>query len=337
MAINSKQLYEKFKNLCENPHIGDGYDVINIDDTYHKLGISQEKYPIFFISTDDTPSPMRDLSLENLDVRYCLSCRLISDTGETEENRYSMITLRSHDAALHMQFIDIVLLIIRKLAPVPSKHDIAKEVEGLVSIFEAFKRPPKNTIQGLWAELLVIEQSSNPEILIGAWHADKSAKYDFTMGRDKLEVKSTSSEQRIHKISLDQLNPSENSRLLIASTIVRESGHGNGGLSIDELRDKILEKMTNAEAKLRLCRIIADTIGTEIDNLKRMFFDYVGASDSLKFYDYKRVPKIEKETVERGVSKVIFDSDFSGIPDILNGGASFSLDDSPLFLSLIVK
>lgn len=335
--MNSNLLYEKFQNLCKNPHIGDGYDVTNVDGTYHKLGISQEKYPIFFISTNDSQSPIRDLSLENLDVRYCLSCRLINDSGETETNRYSMITLRSHDASLHMQFIDIVLLIIGKLAPLPSKHDIAKEVEGLVSIFEAFKRPPKKKIQGLWAELLVIEQSSNPELLISAWHADNSAKYDFTMGRDKLEIKSTSSEQRIHKITLDQLNPSENSRLLIASTIVRESGHSNEGLSIDELRDKILEKVTNTEAKLRLCRIIADTIGTEVDNLKRMFFDYVGASDSLKFYDYKKVPKIEKETVERGVSKVSFDSDFSGIPDILNGGASFSLDDSPLFLSLIVK
>ena len=64
---------------------------------------------------------------------------------------------------------------------------------------------------------------------IRSYYDSPAAKYDFTLGRDKIEVKSTSSEERIHHFSLDQLNPSPNSRLLIASVIVRESGQGNGG------------------------------------------------------------------------------------------------------------
>lgn len=335
--MKGNQLYKKFKELCASIKSEDGYDVTSIDGTCHKLGVSKENYPVFFIDTGDSNSPIRDLFLENLNVKYSMPCTLINDSGEKESNKYTVITLTSANVSLQMQFIDIVLIILDKLGNKPSKHDIAREVEGLVSIFEAFKQVPRKKVQGLWAELLIIETSSNPALLINAWHAETSSKYDFTMGRDKLEVKSTSSEQRVHEIVLDQLNPTGNSRLLIASVIVRESGHGEGGLTVDELRDKILGRTMSTDLSIHLCKVIAETIGNDFSKIKELCFDYVGASDSLRFYDYNNVPKIDSEDVGKGVTRVHFCSDFTGVPDVQNGGASFSLDDSPLFKSLIRK
>ena len=197
--------------------------------------------------------------------------------------------------------------------------------------------PPRKQIQGLWAELLVIERSLVPETVINAWHESPTSKYDFTLGRDKVEVKSTSSEERKHHFSLDQLNPSRNSRLLIASIIVRESGHGNGGISVRELLDKICMRVSSIDARMRLYKVIAETVGSDIHEMEDVFFDYVEASDTLRFFDANEVPGINKDNVMQGVSSVGFNSDLTGIIDVQSPESSFAVTDSPLFNSIFRK
>ena len=128
----------------------------------------------------------------------------------------------------------------------------------------------------------MIEHSLDPETVINAWHELPNSKYDFTLGRDKVEVKSTSGEERKHHFSLDQLNPSSNSRLLIASVIVRESGHGNGGMSVRELYDKICERVPSIDARMHMYQVIVETIGADVHKLENVYFDYVESSDTLK-------------------------------------------------------
>ena len=54
---------------------------------------------------------------------------------------------------------------------------------------QSFNRPPRKTIQGLWAELFIIERANNPEYLIQSWHSSSEDKFDFNDGQDKIEVK----------------------------------------------------------------------------------------------------------------------------------------------------
>jgi len=171
-------------------------------------------------------------------------------------------------------------------------------------------------------------------LLIAAWHAAPTAKYDFTSGRDKIEVKSTSSEERVHRFALDQLNPGEHSNLLIASVIVRESGPAFDGLSVKGLYQKICERVTAINSQLRLYTIIANTIGSDIDKLDGVYFDYTGACDSLAFYDYHDVPSISKNHVPEKVSEVKFTSDLSGLVDARDSASDYDLESSSLFRSL---
>ena len=69
--------------------------------------------------------------------------------------------------------------------------DLKIEIEKLINLFTKFSKPALKTIQGLWAELLIIEQSKNPDYLIQSWHSSTTDKYDFNDGIDKIEVKST--------------------------------------------------------------------------------------------------------------------------------------------------
>ena len=224
---------------------------------------------------------------------------------------------------------------LNKMPHTPSRRELSIEVENLITIFSALSNPPKKKIQGLWSELLVIEQSSHPETLINAWHSSPTAKYDFTMGRDKVEVKSTSSEERIHKFSLDQLNPSPNSRLIIASTIVRESAEAEDGLSVKGLYNKICERVTAINSRLRLYTVIAETIGTDLAKLESVYFDYTSAVDYLGYYDSKEIPHIDKANVPEFVTDVKFASNLSHLTDVRNPESHFEYSSSPLFKSLL--
>ena len=335
--MQRRELFDQIKALRKGQSEGREFTVVPLGNMLHKVGVSVEGYPMFFICTNDTASSTKNTTLEILSVEYNLSCTFVDDNATETPRFYTVITLRSLDETLQSEFIDIVLLMLQRLPSLPSKREIAIEVENLTSIFSAMKCPPRKHIQGLWAELLVIERSLVPETVINAWHESPSSKYDFTMGRDKVEVKSTSGEERKHHFSLDQLNPSRNSRLLIASIIVRESGHGNGGVSVRELYDKICEKAVSIDARMHLYQVIAETIGTDIHKMEDVFFDYIEASDSLRFYDANEVPGINKDGIMQGVSSVGFNSDLTGMIDIQSPESTFEVVDSPLFNSIIKK
>jgi len=332
--MQNKDIFEKFQTLAKSNQATNGFEVIPIADTNHKLGVSKEGYPKFFVCTNDTTSSTPNTTLDILSVEYNLSCTFVDDDNTHIAHHYTVITLRSVDRTLQEDFFDIAMMMLSRLAPIPSKRDIAIEVENMISIFSAMACPPRKKIQGLWMELLVIEKSYMPETLINAWHESPTAKYDFTMGRDKVEVKSTSSETRIHHFSLDQLCPSTHSRVVVASAIVRESARGNGGLSVRDLYDKICGRVNSVDARMHITKVIAETIGTDIHRLNEVFFDYVEACDTLRFYDANEIPGVDKSGVHPGVTSVGFNSDLSGVIDIQSPDSEFKRGASPLYKSL---
>lgn len=332
--MQNKNLYEQFKELGKTPTEDKNFAVIPILNTHHKLGISKEGYPKFFVSTNDTASSTPNTILDILSVEYDLSCTFVDENDTKTVHHYTVITLRSVVRTLQEDFFDIVIMMFGRMSEIPSKREIAIEVENLISIFSAMTCPPRKKIQGLWTELLVIERSYIPETLIKAWHESPTAKYDFTMGRDKIEVKSTSSEKRIHHFSLDQLSPSAHSRVIVASAIVRESAQSKDGLSVRDLYDRISNRVNSIDVRMHMMKVIAETIGTDMHRLNEIFFDYVEACDTLRYYDSNVVPRVDKNGVNPGVTGVGFNSDLSGVLDIQSPDSNFKRGESSLYKSL---
>lgn len=328
--MNEIIIKEQFPKLELHTTGEDSYKVISIPGFQHKLGKSDEGFPKFFICVNESTSQVKNIIRELLTVEYNQKCRVESENGLTE-NTYAIITLRSPEWILQSSFIDIVLLMLNKMQNLPSRKELAVEVENLITIFSAMQNPPIKRMQGLWGELLVIESSKYPEQLVNAWHGSPNAKYDFTLGRDKIEVKTTSSENRIHKFSLDQLNPSPNSRLLIASITVRESGQGNGGKSVRDLFDSIYSKVTGSHERLHLYEVMAETIGRDISKLDTVFFDYTDAVDSLQYFRAQDIPHVDKKNVPAGVTEVKFSSDLTDVPTAFSIECADDYKTSPLF------
>jgi len=317
------KLLESFNSRDKSQIESEKYSVLSIDGMKHKVGKSAEGYPKVFVRTLITKSGLHNLNGELFSVEYNVDCSLIDDENETTDALFSIITLRSDKETLKKIFFDVFTMMLITLPEEPKDVDLAIKIEGLLSIFSSLKRKPIKKIQGLWAELLVIERSKKPEIVAKAWHNSPGAKYDFTMGADKIEVKSTSSEERIHKFSLDQLNPSKSSRLLVASVTVRESAKDDNGLSVNNLYDNICKMIKDIDVRMHIYTIITNTLGEEFEKADSIYFDYVSGKDSLTYFDYIDIPKIAKDNVPPFVSEVKFNVNLSHIDDIYKRGLKF--------------
>lgn len=310
-------------------------NVVDIDGLPHKLGLSSKGYPMFFVVTSENQFPSHNIEREFLSVQFDLPCTIVLENQDRKDNKFTIITLKNEDPDLQNSFIEIFILMLHKLAPETTKRNLSIELENLITIFSALSLPPKKKLQGLWAELLIIEQSSNPGLLLSNWHTQPNSKYDFSNGRDKIEVKSTSSEERLHRFSLDQLNPSSSSQLLIASSVVRECAESETGLSIFDLYNRIIERVTDNDLRLHCYSVIAETLGQSLPKSKKVFFDHVEASDSLAFFNYLNVPKIDKNIVPTDVTEVKFMSNLTHISPVNRDNDCELINSSELFNSVL--
>lgn len=307
--MKKQNIYNLFVELQQRDDPMEGYysaSSLPFNNQY-KIGISEDGFPVFFVPSNSTTFSV-DINMEMITVLFGRVCRIHDDS--CTEGIYTIVTLKTGDVDIQKYFIDIVCILLEQLPSNYSDVILAQEIQKLASLFSQLSQPPRKTIQGLWSELLIIEQSSNPEYLIKSWHVDAHDKFDFNDGKDKLEVKSTTLPQKIHHFSIEQLNPNINSNLLIASVNTTFVGQG---LSVFDLKERISKKIQNVQIQYRLNEIIIKTIGNDISRLTEIYFDYQSAVDSIAYYDARKIPSISIDCIPVGVKNVHFDSDLSDV------------------------
>jgi hypothetical protein len=291
----------------------------------HKIGVSKNALPLFFIScTNLENSKFLDYNLEAVAVKFNCECELVTDGNDLIKGYYTIVSLKT-ESDLLTYFLEVVYLIVKKIPERVELKDLKLEVDKLIALFSKFSAPPQKTIQGLWSELLVIEQAKSPDYLVRAWHSTKASKFDFNDGIDKIEVKSTAKSRRIHTFSSDQLNPNKNSNLIIASVFAVESGVGK---SIFDLISKIELKLVDKELIFRVNEVVIETLGRDVEKAFDIFFDYNNAVDSLAYFESESIPKIHTEAISSSVFNIQFDCDLSGIKSMLSGKEESSLHQS---------
>lgn len=293
----------------------------------HKIGISHEGFPLFFIESNDTTHSL-DINLEFISVLFNRLCRL-SENNSQSESIYTIISLKTENVDFQQYFLEVICLVLEQLPENPSHKRLKTEIQKLIELFSRFNRPPRKTVQGLWAELFIIEQAKNPEYLIQSWHSSPEDKFDFNDAKDKIEVKSTSTVHRIHSFALEQLSPNRNSNLLIASVFVIQTGQGK---NIFDLIGSICKRVQNLQLQFRLNEIVSQTLGSDIDKAFDTYFDYQQAFDTLAFFDFKDIPTISSDNIPSEVSNVRFDCDLSRVLTIKD--KFFDTLQSSLFKSI---
>ena len=322
-------IYEIFADLQhKGTNNKDSFSVASLPfSRKNKIGISSKGYPMFFIECNNATYSL-DINLELISVLFNRTCRL-SENNKQSDNIYTIISLKTENIDFQQYFLEVVCIVLKQLPENPSHRQLKAEIQKLIELFSRFNRPPCKTIQGLWAELFVIEQAQYPEYLIQSWHSLPEDKFDFNDGHDKIEVKSTSTARRIHSFALEQLNPNKNSNLLIASVFVIQTGQGK---NIFDLIDSICKRVQNLQLQFRLNEILSQTLGSDFDKVFDMYFDYQQAADTLAYYDFKDIPTINSNDIPEEISNIRLDCDISHVGTIKEN--FFDTSQSPLFRSI---
>lgn len=326
----NSSIYNIFENLPKSENNqNDCFSVAPLTfNPNHKIGVSAQGYPMFFVRSKNTTHTF-DVNLELISILFSKNCNLIEPKQEPRHDIYTIISLKTENADFKQYFLEVVCIILEQLPDIPTHNQLKFEINKLVELFSCFTRPPLKTIQGLWAELFIIEQAINPEYLIQAWHNSSEDRFDFNDAQDKIEVKSTSKAHRIHSFSLEQLNPNRSSNLIIASVFVVQTGRGK---NILDLKNSIFQRVHNLQMQFRLNEILSQIIGNEFHKTFDMYFDYQQAVDTLHFLDFRDIPTINQKLLQSEISNVRFDCDLSRLPTIKD--KIFDITNSPLFKSI---
>ncbi len=276
----------------------------------HRLGRGTQGEPSLLLVVNAAARRARPapLVLEHLTVQYDIECRIGHSEGEPEEGHFTVIRCTDGHRTLHTHFLRVAGALVASLGTAPSRLDVARAVDQLAELFRALAEPPRKTLQGLWAELLVIARARNPALLLGAWHTTAQDRYDFSMSEQRIEVKSAARRVRQHYFSLEQLSPPAGTSLLIASTFVERAG---AGISVTELVDEVRARVGSDPALLlHMDRVVALTLGESWRHAEEERFDRELAEDSLAFFESTVIPSVALQ-LPHGVSEVRFKSDLT--------------------------
>ena len=279
----------------------------------HRIGKDTEGRPAILIATsDDTGSDAHyPVALENISVRYNVLCQVTDQSQPPQQGRFIVIRCERHDSDLIEYFLRTMEIHIPSIGSAPSCNQVADMVEKLIELFRALIQTSKFSVQGLWAELLLIAESSDPHLLVRSWHAAPEDRYDFSSGSQCVEVKSTSGQARIHHFSLEQLNPSAGKAALVASLFVERSAEG---LTVLDLMDRIQARIRSDLSLLaHLHRSVTLTLASDWRQAASLRFDHRLAKKSLRVFDVSKIPSVSWPT-PLDVTEVKFKANLSRTP-----------------------
>jgi hypothetical protein len=249
------------------------------------------------------------IALEHLHIMFDVRCTVIRNNAPPAEGKFTVLRCVGQDRLMHKYFLSIVRLLFDLLPSIPTREQIHEVLRTLIELFRAVSISPKKSIQGLWAELLIIETSKHPETLVSAWHHNPFDRYDFNLGSERLEVKSTSRNSREHHFALDQLAIIDDAQVLVASLFAEPV---NRGATVMDFAESIREKIaTYPELVAHFDRVVVTTLGSHWRDAFEISFDKSLALSTLRFYDIRAIPNIPGP-LHPAITNVRFNVDLSG-------------------------
>jgi hypothetical protein len=275
------------------------------------FGKDTENNIIFLIKPDDTSSNISANSSRGkfLDISFNTTCEF-KINGKTNSGEFTLLTLKTEKLLMRNIFVSLCNELIELIGEKPSYDRVIDVVKGLRELFMNFLRPATSDEIGLWGELFVISQAQNMENAIDSWHINPSDTFDFNDGNNKMEVKTTTKNERIHAISLNQILKSIETESLICSIMTSKI---DLGISVFDLRESISATISNVY-KEKLNEKVTISAGDKwIDFINK--YDFSTAKNSMKYYNAIDVPKIDPAGINPNISNVKFSVNLESTPE----------------------
>lgn len=195
--LDLASIFESLAPVIISPGEGDSFSARQIPGyDLHRIGKDPSGLPVLLISTPYRAGKgyLAPVSLEHLTVQYDAHCKIVQvgSTTDTGEGRFTVIKCLSADPDLQGYFLRVIGSLVPAVGLAPSRSDVKREVDSLIELFRAMSEPARKSVQGLWAEVFLIANASDPATLAASWHAASEDRYDFNKSSQRIEVKSAS-------------------------------------------------------------------------------------------------------------------------------------------------
>lgn len=296
------------------------------------VGKDRESLACLLVATSDqTGRPPPPIRLESLDAQFELRCQLKKGREPEQEGIFTVIRCRDSDGETTRYFLSVCETILRMLGDCPARAQIGTAVNRLAAIFQRIRQPPARPLNGLFGELYLLLRSGNAVRALTAWRADENARFDFSDGDVRLDVKATGGRSRVHTFSYEQCNPPSGTIAVVASLHAEQAA---GGMSLRSLLNQIEARVSgHADLVLKLHETVAATLGASLNDGLSRRFDMRLAESSLRFFCLEDVPAI-RGPLPAGVSDVHFRSDLSALPPL---SIEALIDRDPVFWDLLPR
>jgi hypothetical protein len=296
------------------------------------IGKDGDGHACLLVATTDRLARLQPpIRLESLDVQFELHCHLRKDKEPQREGIFTVIRCRSPDRETVRYFLSVCETILRIGGDQPAAREIAAAINRLAAIFQKMQKPPSRSVNGLFGELYLLWRSANPVRAVIAWRGDDTARFDFSDGDIRLDVKTASGRLRVHTFSYDQCNPPPGTIAVVASLLVERAF---GGVALRSIIDEIAVRIgAHADLVFKLHEVVSATLGASLAEALSTRFDIKLADSSLRFFDMADVPAI-RGSIPAGVSDIHFRSDLSAVAAV---SAQTLIDRDPIFWDLLSR
>lgn len=259
----------RYSEICSRPRVGVG---VSGSSRFPFLLI----LPIGAVSEHFTSETIEALPFEQKYIEPI-------DSGESETITTSIVSFRNLSRAAEI-FIDAIV-------SSALETDNMMEVSELVSEFiELFSKKTTLTMEevvGFFGEMLVVEMCNATDSVLESWHSNPNDRYDFALGSDRLEVKTTMSPRRVHRFSSTQLPAPKGVSVDFASIITQQVPYGS---SIFDLYG-IVRAKTELTGRRRLDLLFSRFASRDEATCEELMFDLNMARESLKIFNAEDVPR----------------------------------------------
>ena len=300
-------LYNAFNKAKQRfPIVNNGFGCEKIEDTLY-VGIDHFGFPAVLFQINQPPHKFTPIQTRAISVNIYTNC-IVNLSDNSLYGNFLCLRCTSQDVNLY----DTFFRLIESYFPLEAYSSVSlliDNLEKLVFLFQKLFDLPKNSIIGLFGELLVINESKNINDVLKSWHSQSTDLIDFVWTGVRLEVKTTTSQSRLHNFALEQLRPIPNLAKFVASVNLQEA---HDGISLIDLLNSVLAKVKSQDLKNKIWDIVFDTLGQEYIRSDSKKFDYSTAKKSLKIFNAKNIPSPDFN-LPSGVSSVRFISNLDKI------------------------
>lgn len=221
---------------------------------------------------------------------------------------FHIIRAKKTDAYSRNQFDTIFEFVFKKIESPIDDVELSGLITSLEDYFKTTPEKNKREIQiGVFGELFTIKYlyDIGYEDIVEKFHKNFYSKHDIEINsKVRMEVKSTTSEKRIHHFKHNQIMRND-VKVILSSVMLEESKEG---VSLKSLFEDVMSLFDDPDAKFALQKLMI-RCGIA-DGEEGMSFAYEKALTDIKFYDAVNLPKIDKESFE-GITNIEYDVDCS--------------------------